>query len=97
MNYIIIITTLSIIISLTSIIYNKKFILSILICLEGCLLNLIILNFTSILFNNNNQSLLSIFIITLSAVEASIGISLITLTTRNFNENNINNLNTLII
>uniref|UniRef100_A0AAU8HNT3 NADH-ubiquinone oxidoreductase chain 4L n=1 Tax=Silax daleus TaxID=3230861 RepID=A0AAU8HNT3_9ECHI len=79
-----------------SMIYKKNFFLSILLCLEIILLNLIIFNF--ILYNINGQInflSFSLFLIALAAVEASIGISIITLITRNFSLNNIISLNLL--
>nr|YP_009651553.1 NADH dehydrogenase subunit 4L [Amphiura digitula]QDA81577.1 NADH dehydrogenase subunit 4L [Amphiura digitula]QHT54235.1 NADH dehydrogenase subunit 4L [Amphiura digitula] len=79
-----------------SIIYKKKFFLSILISLEVILLNIVILNFILFLINGSfNFIAFSLFIIALAAVEASIGISIMTLISRNFSNNNIISLNLL--
>nr|YP_010120061.1 NADH dehydrogenase subunit 4L [Amphioplus laevis]QRC36792.1 NADH dehydrogenase subunit 4L [Amphioplus laevis] len=86
----------SIVLGLLSIIYKKNFFLSILISLEIILLNIIIFNYIlSFLSGSLNLSILSLFIITLAAVEASIGISIVTLISRNFNQSNILSLSTL--
>nr|YP_003457191.1 NADH dehydrogenase subunit 4L [Astrospartus mediterraneus]CBH40152.1 NADH dehydrogenase subunit 4L [Astrospartus mediterraneus] len=96
MNSILIIILFSNILATLSLFFNKKFLLSLLLSLELLLLNLIILN---IILNLNNGNItfisFSILILTLSAIEASIGISLLTLINRNFNNSNINNLNIL--
>nr|YP_025937.1 NADH dehydrogenase subunit 4L [Ophiura luetkenii]AAO65629.1 NADH dehydrogenase subunit 4L [Ophiura luetkenii] len=91
--FIIIFSTITAIIS---IIYNKNFLLSILIALESILLNLIMLNiFSSYNFSNSINLSLSLFLLTLSAIEASIGISILALITRNFNTNSIYSINLL--
>nr|YP_009545837.1 NADH dehydrogenase subunit 4L [Gorgonocephalus chilensis]AYO99629.1 NADH dehydrogenase subunit 4L [Gorgonocephalus chilensis] len=96
MNFLIIIILISNATAIISIFFNKKFLLSILLSLELILLNLIILN---LVMNIQNGNLIfisfSLIILTLSAIEASIGISLLTLINRNFNNSNINNLNIL--
>nr|CBH40113.1 NADH dehydrogenase 4L [Ophiocomina nigra] len=85
------------IIALIAIIYKKKFLLSILLCLESGLLLITSFSFIVFLVNNEPYSgCFSLYIITLSAVEASMGISLLTLVTRNLGSNNIVSLNTLI-
>nr|YP_010937547.1 NADH dehydrogenase subunit 4L [Ophiothrix exigua]WKW95556.1 NADH dehydrogenase subunit 4L [Ophiothrix exigua] len=79
-----------------SIVYNNKFLLSILISLEFLLLNTIIFNiYAGILNNDYSYPHLSIFILALSAVEASIGISLVALLSRNLIEVTLSKLNTL--
>nr|YP_009730140.1 NADH dehydrogenase subunit 4L [Ophiomastix mixta]QHT54183.1 NADH dehydrogenase subunit 4L [Ophiomastix mixta] len=91
-----IIPILSILFALLGIILNKKYLLSILICIESILLNLIVLNlflsFFTITLHTQNFSL---YLLTLSAIEASVGVALLTLITRNFNSNNITPLNLL--
>nr|YP_009680562.1 NADH dehydrogenase subunit 4L [Ophioplocus japonicus]QDH07336.1 NADH dehydrogenase subunit 4L [Ophioplocus japonicus] len=96
MNIFLLILIISTSLSLISIIYNKKFFLSLLLGLESILLNLLIFNFI-ITFTQETTPLnaFSIFILTLSAIEASTGIAIITLINRNFNESNIYSLNTL--
>nr|YP_009545845.1 NADH dehydrogenase subunit 4L [Ophioceres incipiens]AYO99637.1 NADH dehydrogenase subunit 4L [Ophioceres incipiens] len=87
---------LSTFLSLLSIIYNKKFFLSILLGLESALLNLLFFNFVVSFFQGASPlNAFSIFILTLSAIEASTGIALITLINRNFGNSNITSLNTL--
>nr|QDH07324.1 NADH dehydrogenase subunit 4L [Ophiarachnella infernalis] len=82
--------------ALFALIYHNKFILSMIICFESILLNILIFNFLLFLFNNNScLNSLSVFLLTLSAVEGSIGISILTLITRSFSTNNITALNTL--
>nr|YP_010429257.1 NADH dehydrogenase subunit 4L [Ophiactis savignyi]USQ67423.1 NADH dehydrogenase subunit 4L [Ophiactis savignyi] len=79
-----------------STLYHNKFFLSILLSLELLLLNLITYNvYIAITTNNLEFSTFSIFILSLSAVEASIGISIIALLSRNFTESSITILNTL--
>nr|YP_009732641.1 NADH dehydrogenase subunit 4L [Ophiarachnella gorgonia]QHT54248.1 NADH dehydrogenase subunit 4L [Ophiarachnella gorgonia] len=96
MNILYFIITFAILNAFISIVYNKKFILSIIICLESILLNLLFFNYLFSLINNTNiLNSFSLFILTLSAIEASIGISLLTLVSRDFNNNNINNTNIL--
>uniref|UniRef100_A0AAU6QCK2 NADH-ubiquinone oxidoreductase chain 4L n=1 Tax=Ophiothrix sp. TaxID=2909811 RepID=A0AAU6QCK2_9ECHI len=93
-----IITTILIIISIgiVSVIYNNKFLLSIIISLEFLILNTITLNIYSSLLNEDQTFIYSsIFILALSAVEASIGISLVSLLSRNLNEVSLVNLNSL--
>nr|YP_010729359.1 NADH dehydrogenase subunit 4L [Ophioleila elegans]WED07064.1 NADH dehydrogenase subunit 4L [Ophioleila elegans] len=91
-NLIIIITA----IGLISLIYQNKFLLSLLISLELILLNLMAFNlYASLITSNSNYTIFSLYIIALSAVEASIGISLISLISRNFNNTSILNLNIL--
>nr|YP_009730166.1 NADH dehydrogenase subunit 4L [Ophiopholis japonica]QHT54222.1 NADH dehydrogenase subunit 4L [Ophiopholis japonica] len=93
---IIILITLVIILAGISIIYNTKYILTILLALELILLNLTVFNvYISFEHSNLNLAQFSIFILTLSAVEASIGISLIALLSRNFSSTSVDNLNTL--
>nr|YP_009700147.1 NADH dehydrogenase subunit 4L [Ophiura sarsii]QEP94699.1 NADH dehydrogenase subunit 4L [Ophiura sarsii]QHT54196.1 NADH dehydrogenase subunit 4L [Ophiura sarsii]QYF07882.1 NADH dehydrogenase subunit 4 [Ophiura sarsii] len=96
MQLILIIILFSTITAILSIVYNKNFLLSILIALESILLNLIMLNILSS-FNINNSIgfSLSLFLLTLSAIEASIGISILALITRNFNTNSIYSINLL--
>nr|YP_009730153.1 NADH dehydrogenase subunit 4L [Amphiura sinicola]QHT54209.1 NADH dehydrogenase subunit 4L [Amphiura sinicola] len=87
---------LSTIIGLTSMINNKKFFLSLLISLELIFLNLIVLNFLSSLSSgNNNFFCFSLFLLTLAAVDASLGISIITLINRNFNESSLTSISSL--
>nr|YP_009989790.1 NADH dehydrogenase subunit 4L [Ophiura kinbergi]QNN00522.1 NADH dehydrogenase subunit 4L [Ophiura kinbergi] len=90
------ITIFSSIIAFISIIYNKNFLLSILIALELLLLNLLIVNiFISNNLTNSISLSFSLFLLTLSAIEASIGISILALISRNFNTNSINSINLL--
>nr|YP_001905899.1 NADH dehydrogenase subunit 4L [Ophiura albida]CAL50576.1 NADH dehydrogenase subunit 4L [Ophiura albida] len=96
MNLILLIVTFSFLSAMISIIYNKKFLLSILIALELILLNLIILNIISSLnLNYNINFSFSLFLLTLSAIEASVGISILALISRNFNTNSIKSINLL--
>uniref|UniRef100_A0AAU6PWU2 NADH-ubiquinone oxidoreductase chain 4L n=1 Tax=Macrophiothrix sp. TaxID=3135532 RepID=A0AAU6PWU2_9ECHI len=79
-----------------SIIYNSKFLLSVIISLEFVILNSIaLIIYTGLLTNNPHYIQTSIFILALSAVEASIGVSLVALLSRNLSEVSLNNLNTL--
>nr|NP_957756.1 NADH dehydrogenase subunit 4L [Ophiopholis aculeata]AAR01200.1 NADH dehydrogenase 4L [Ophiopholis aculeata] len=78
-----------------SILYNTKYILTILLALELILLNLTAFNvYLSVEHSNLNLSNYHIYL-TLSAIEASIGISLIALLSRNFSSTSIDSLNTL--
>uniref|UniRef100_A0AAU6PX82 NADH-ubiquinone oxidoreductase chain 4L n=1 Tax=Ophionereis sp. TaxID=3135531 RepID=A0AAU6PX82_9ECHI len=87
---------LSTTIALISLIYNKAFFLSLLIGLESILLNILIFNFCLSHYQGLSfTNAFPIFILTLSAVEASIGISIISLISRNYSTNNIQSLNTL--
>nr|CBH40127.1 NADH dehydrogenase subunit 4L [Amphipholis squamata] len=96
MNIFSFIFTISLILGLLSIVYKKAFFLSILVSLEIILLNIIMFNFFTILSNGNPTPLtLSLFILALAAVEASIGVSIITLISRNFSNNSISSLNIL--
>nr|BDG62533.1 NADH dehydrogenase subunit 4L [Ophiocten ludwigi] len=96
MNLIIFITLFSAASAIISIIYNKNFLLSILIALELIILNLIILNvLASYNFNYGLNFSFSLFLLALSAIEASIGISILSLITRNFSTNNISSVNLL--
>nr|YP_010570392.1 NADH dehydrogenase subunit 4L [Ophiophthalmus serratus]UZG65880.1 NADH dehydrogenase subunit 4L [Ophiophthalmus serratus] len=83
--------------NILSIIYNKNFILSILLALESLLLIILSINFIISYFFINDfiSQNFSLFIIALAAIEASIGLSILTLISRNFNECNINQLNLL--
>lgn len=76
--------------------YHNKFFLSILLRLELLLLKLITYKvYISIITKNLEFRTFSIFILSLSAVEASIGISLIALLSRKFSERRISLLKTL--
>nr|YP_009730179.1 NADH dehydrogenase subunit 4L [Ophiopholis mirabilis]QHT54261.1 NADH dehydrogenase subunit 4L [Ophiopholis mirabilis]UFQ25352.1 NADH dehydrogenase subunit 4L [Ophiopholis mirabilis] len=88
--------TLVIVLAIISMMYNTNYILTMLLSLEVILLNLTVFNIY-LSFENSNLNLtqFSIFILTLSAVEASIGISLIALLSRNFSSANVDSLNTL--
>uniref|UniRef100_A0AAU6QCU4 NADH dehydrogenase subunit 4L n=1 Tax=Aspidophiura sp. TaxID=3135528 RepID=A0AAU6QCU4_9ECHI len=82
--------------SLLSLLINSKFLLSILLALELFFLNLLILCFFSLIFSGTTNCLsLCLFILSFSAIEASIGISLLSLITRSYNLNNFNALNLL--
>jgi len=86
----------SLIISITSIVYKKTFFLSILISFEIILLNTLIFKFfTKILTKNPKTYTFSLYILTLAAVEASIGISIISLISRKFKKTRIKTTNTL--
>jgi len=64
--------------------------------IEVILLNIILLNlYLRITSSNPNYSSFSIFIIAISAVEASIGISIISLISRKFTSTKIANTNSL--
>lgn len=66
-----------------SIIYKKQFLLSILIALESILLKLVMLKIiSSYKYRKRINFSLSLFLITLSAIEASIGISILALISR---------------
>nr|YP_009545858.1 NADH dehydrogenase subunit 4L [Ophionotus victoriae]AYO99650.1 NADH dehydrogenase subunit 4L [Ophionotus victoriae] len=96
MQLIPIIISFSIFSAIISIVYNKNFLLSILIALELILLNLIVFNI--IVSSNLNESInlsFSLFLLTLSAIEASVGISVLALISRNFNSNSISSTNLL--
>uniref|UniRef100_A0AAU6PWY9 NADH-ubiquinone oxidoreductase chain 4L n=1 Tax=Ophiomonas sp. TaxID=3135530 RepID=A0AAU6PWY9_9ECHI len=96
MSLLITLLTFSFIIGLLSIIYKKTFFLSILLGLEIVLLNLITFNFLiSISLGQPSFLPLSLFLIALAAIEASLGISIITLISRNFSESSLNNINLL--
>nr|YP_011015302.1 NADH dehydrogenase subunit 4L [Stegophiura sladeni]UFQ25365.1 NADH dehydrogenase subunit 4L [Stegophiura sladeni] len=96
MQLIIIIVTFSTISAIVSIFYNKNFLLSILIALELIILNLVILNLIgSYNLNDNINFSFSLFLLTISAVEASIGISILSLISRNFGTNSIYSTNLL--
>nr|YP_009545885.1 NADH dehydrogenase subunit 4L [Ophiosteira antarctica]AYO99677.1 NADH dehydrogenase subunit 4L [Ophiosteira antarctica] len=96
MQLILLVTSFSIISAILSIFYNKNFLLSILIALELIILNLVILNIIgSFSLNNNLNFSFSLFLLTLSAIEASIGISILALISRNFNTNSIISTNLL--
>nr|UEP17951.1 NADH dehydrogenase subunit 4L [Ophiocreas oedipus] len=96
MNALTLIIIFSSITAILSLFFHKKFLLSILLSLELLLLNIIILNIITNLNNNNSIFInFSILILALSAIEASIGISLLTLINRNFNNSNITSLNIL--
>nr|AYO99689.1 NADH dehydrogenase subunit 4L [Ophiosteira sp. Op725.7] len=96
MQLILLIAFFSIISAIISIFYNKNFLLSILIALELIILNLILLNIISAFNLNNNLNVsFSLFLLTLSAIEASIGISILALISRNFNTNSITSTNLL--
>nr|YP_008994244.1 NADH dehydrogenase subunit 4L [Ophiacantha linea]AGQ49778.1 NADH dehydrogenase subunit 4L [Ophiacantha linea] len=96
MNFIYFCVFVLIPLNILSLNYNKNFLLSILLALESILLIITTIIFIiSIAHLNFNTITLSLYIITLSAIEASIGISILTLISRNFNICNINNLNIL--
>uniref|UniRef100_A0AAU6PWZ5 NADH-ubiquinone oxidoreductase chain 4L n=1 Tax=Ophiomusa kimblae TaxID=3135533 RepID=A0AAU6PWZ5_9ECHI len=96
MNSINLFVTLSLFSALLSLFYNSKYLLSILLALEMCLLNLLVLNiFHSLPMNNTSSLMLSLFILSAGAIEASIGISLLTLITRNTNTNSFASFNGL--
>nr|QNQ65309.1 NADH dehydrogenase subunit 4L [Amphiura sp. JN-2020] len=77
--------------ALLSMVYKKNFFLSLLISLELIFLNLVVFNFI-IAFSGGGLPIFtfSLFLLALAAVDASIGISLIALINRNFNENSLN-------
>lgn len=79
-----------------SVVYNNKFLLSILISLEFLLLKTIIFKvYVGYIKRDHTFNYLSIFILALSAVEASIGISFVSLLSRKLSEVTLKNLNTL--
>jgi len=93
---IIYITIIILFIGTMGIVFNKKFLLSLLITLEFLLLKTIIFNiYIGVVADNFVYTHLSIFILALSAVEARIGISLISLLSRNLQEVTLKNLKTL--
>nr|YP_009545871.1 NADH dehydrogenase subunit 4L [Ophioplinthus brevirima]AYO99663.1 NADH dehydrogenase subunit 4L [Ophioplinthus brevirima] len=96
MQLILLVISFSTISAIISIFYNKNFLLSVLIALELIILNLVILNIISAFNLNSNLNFsFSLFLLTLSAVEASIGISILALISRNFNTNSITSINLL--
>lgn len=96
MKLIIFITLFSTASAIIRIIYKKKFLLSILIALELILLNLIILKvLASYKFKYGLNLSFSLFLLTLSAIEARIGISILSLITRKFRTNNISSVKLL--
>jgi NADH:ubiquinone oxidoreductase subunit K len=96
MQLILLIVLISFFTAVIRIIYKKKFLLSILISLELMLLNLIILKIIlSFKLGKRIKFSFSIFLLTLSAIEARIGISLLALITRKFKTNKINKVNIL--
>uniref|UniRef100_A0AAU6PXL4 NADH-ubiquinone oxidoreductase chain 4L n=1 Tax=Macrophiothrix sp. TaxID=3135532 RepID=A0AAU6PXL4_9ECHI len=79
-----------------SVFYNNKFLLSVIISLEFLLLNTITLIIYSGIVNNETQLIqAAIFILALSAIEASIGVSIVALLSRNLSEVTFNKLNAL--
>jgi len=87
---------LVLIIGLLRAIYHKKFLLSILLRLELMMLNIIVFNiYIGILNSTPYFTAYSVFILALSAVEASIGISLISILSRKFSEVRVITLRTL--
>ena len=90
--------TLVLILAGISMLYNTKYILTILLALELMLLKLIVFNIY-VAFEHGKLKLtqFSIFILTLSAVEARIGISLIALLSRKFLRARVDKLKTLKI
>lgn len=97
MNLIFLSVLILIPLKLLRIIYKKKFILPIILALERILLIIISTNFiiTYFFINNYIKIKLSLFIIALAAIEARIGLSILTLITRNFRECSIIQLNLL--
>nr|UDD74668.1 NADH dehydrogenase subunit 4L [Histampica sp. h LQ-2021]WKW95569.1 NADH dehydrogenase subunit 4L [Histampica sp. CS049] len=81
---------------LFSVVFNNKFFLSLLISLEIILINLMAFVFyLNIIQSDVSTLIFAPYILTFSAIEASIGISLMTLLSRNSNTNNLNLLNVL--
>nr|BDG62546.1 NADH dehydrogenase subunit 4L [Amphiophiura penichra] len=96
MQLILLIVSFSTISAIISIFYNKKFLLSILIALELIILNLVVMNIIgSFNLNENLNFSFSLFLLTISAVEASVGISILSLISRNFGTNSIYSTNLL--
>lgn len=96
MKLILLIVTFSFLSAMISIIYKKKFLLSILIALELILLKLIILNIISSLnLNYKINFSFSLFLLTLSAIEARVGISILALISRKFKTKRIKSINLL--
>jgi len=92
----ILIPLFSILFALISIILKKKYLLSILICIERVLLNLLVLNlFVSYFQERLHAQKFSLYLLTMSAVEASVGVALLTLVTRKFNTKKISSLKLL--
>lgn len=96
MNLFILILFIKSTIRLLSLVYKKKFFLSILICLEIILLNLVIFNFIIYkLKNQPNFLTFSLLLIALAAIEARVGISIIALISRKFSKKKIKRLKLL--
>jgi NADH:ubiquinone oxidoreductase subunit K len=82
--------------ALLRMIYKKKFFLSLLISLELIFLNLVTFKFIITLTHHDFSYLrFSLFLLALAAVDARIGISIITLISRKFSECRITKLNLL--
>nr|YP_010388431.1 NADH dehydrogenase subunit 4L [Asthenactis papyraceus]UPP55880.1 NADH dehydrogenase subunit 4L [Asthenactis papyraceus] len=82
--------------SLFSIIINRLHFLSVLLCLELLLISLfLIIIFLSFILSNNFILINNLILLTLSACEASIGLSLMVALSRTHSSDLLNNINIL--
>ncbi|WP_143440805.1 NADH-quinone oxidoreductase subunit K [Klebsiella pneumoniae] len=88
--------TFTVRLGLVSLLYKKKYLLSLLLSLELVLLKIIVyILYLSTLTNNQAFMAFSIFVLALSAIEARIGISLLALISRQFSKTRIIKINKL--
>merc|ERR1712031_42638 len=96
MTVFLLIPVMSILLALIRIILKKKYLLSVLICIERILLKLLVLKFfTTLITGSLYFQNFTLFLLTMSAVEARVGVALLTLVTRRFKTKKINNLKIL--